>query len=353
MPGDVDELRALVDDFTVKHRILADSTVTEVLDAAFDIYFQAELLKIGPGGASLTDRPYVDKCARVFLKVMQEILGTDDEVEVLSQMELRFSRNKIEGMDSGFLPGQTSRLNQFINPFTATTRAQFNWRKLASSALALERGQLMVVEPVSRQRDQGIGLGAKPTRMFSKVEREKYRVFLMGGTFRKYDRFTLRMEPFSTLGMQSHGKLHFAAYVIDPEGAMFAFNHLDKDDQVAHSSLVGGGPVQAAGEICIVEGRLQVITTHSGHYRPGRDNLHQALRFFQAKGLALGNALVHFVADPGIQSPKRQLPKIRPTEPNLKVLLEAGDITLSDVRAYLNLTSFVYRASDILDELGA
>lgn len=351
MPGQLDQLRQLVSDFTDNHRLLSDSTITEVLDDASDVYLQAEFLKIDSSIKDVKDRTFVEKCSTTFLKVMQEILGTDDEISTLSKMEERMSNNKIDGFETGYLPGQTSRLNAIINPFTATTKAQFLWRSAAAKALAVKRNELMVVEPESRLRDKGIGLGAKPTRMFTKQEREKYRVFLRGGTFCKYDRLTLKMEPYNSLGMQSHGKLHFAAYVIDADGAMFAFNHLDKSDQVAHSSLVGGGPVRAAGEVCIVQGVLHVITTHSGHYQPGKGNLYQALNFFKAKGIALGNTIVHFVVDPGLNSPKCQLPFIRPTEPGLKQLFEAGDIDARDIRAYMGLTKFVYRATNILEEL--
>jgi hypothetical protein len=58
-----------------------------------------------------------------------------------------------------------------------------------------------------------------------------------------------------------------AIFVVNAEGAMFASNqsHLY---MFHHSSILAGTPVAAAGEITVIDGVIETITTCSGHYRP-------------------------------------------------------------------------------------
>ena len=58
-----------------------------------------------------------------------------------------------------------------------------------------------------------------------------------------------------------------AVWVIDPAGNVYA-SFEQKKGLFHHSSLVAGGPVAAAGEMVIDQGRPIEITNVSGHYRP-------------------------------------------------------------------------------------
>lgn len=352
MPADLSALEALFLAFRQNHKDYGDTTLTQVLDDAWDVYFEAESLKCDHDNEpTQLQLELINDVSKKFLKIMGDILGTQDEIEILALMEKRMSSNQIEDMDTGYLPNQTTKLNS-IDPYTATSKVQYNWKSLASKALAYSRGDLMVVEPESRKRDKGIGQFAKPTKMFSKEEREKYRVLIGGGKLRRFDFVSKESKDFTTLGMESHGKRGFAAFVIDANGEMFCFNHLDKSDQVAHSSLVSGGPVRAAGEISVLNGVVAVLTTHSGHYLPGKQNLQKTLKFFQEKSVDLTETLVHFIKDPGLVAQKQKLPYIEPSEEGAKIAFQNKDLTLSELHMYLHLTKFVYKATDILDELG-
>ncbi|NBE80766.1 WXG100-like domain-containing protein [Micromonospora rubida] len=60
-----------------------------------------------------------------------------------------------------------------------------------------------------------------------------------------------------------------AIFVMDERGNLYASNYQAVGD-FHHSSFLGGQPVAGAGEIEVVNGRLQLLTDRSGHYMPGR-----------------------------------------------------------------------------------
>lgn len=168
----------------------------------------------------------------------------------------------------------------------------------------------LAVTKSSKLMDQGKGLGGKKTKMFAEWKARPFEVFLTGGAF--YRSSNGRQRLMSTLGMESHGKANFGAFVISLEGRMYVFNHLDKTDRVAHSSFVRGAPVLTAGEIRISDGRLMVITTHSGHYRPDKKAMYGTLNYFKSKGVRLRGVTVLFVVDPQVRRlqplPNEKLP---------------------------------------------
>ncbi len=159
--------------------------------------------------------------------------------------------------------------------------------------------KVLTVNEPSRQLDQGKGLTSGKTKMYAEWQARPYQVELSGGRFCKRAS-NGRPRPFSTLGMESHGKAHFGAFVLDLKRRLYVFNHLDKSDHVAHSTFVRGGPVLAAGEIRILDGRLMAITSHSGHYRPDADAIHDTLSYFQSQGISLVGAVTFFVVDPKV-----------------------------------------------------
>ena len=82
-----------------------------------------------------------------------------------------------------------------------------------------------------------------------------------------------------------------AIFVMNADGEIFASKSQIRGE-FHHSSLAGGQPVAAAGELVIENGRLVEITNRSGHYRPEVDFTNQALASFQNQGVNLSGVKV-------------------------------------------------------------
>lgn len=72
--------------------------------------------------------------------------------------------------------------------------------------------------------------------------------------------------------------------VIDEEGRIY-FNTRPKRLRLHHSSFTSGRPVLFAGEAVIKGGRLSLISTNSGHYRPDLKSLKFIIETFHAYGI--------------------------------------------------------------------
>ena len=68
-------------------------------------------------------------------------------------------------------------------------------------------------------------------------------------------------------------------------------------EHISHAVLVGGEPVQAAGEFEVVEEQeatvVSILTNMSGHYRPAKSSLAVAQEAFEAAGLRIRPGGVH------------------------------------------------------------
>ena len=58
-------------------------------------------------------------------------------------------------------------------------------------------------------------------------------------------------------------------------------------DMVNHSSLVAGGAVGAAGELQVNQGKLEMLTDQSGHFKPDNNMTFQALMGMHGMGVDL------------------------------------------------------------------
>jgi len=77
-----------------------------------------------------------------------------------------------------------------------------------------------------------------------------------------------------------------------------------------HSSLSGGQPVAAAGELVVENGRVVGITNRSGHYKPEPKMTGQLLTSLREMGLDLAGAqVVTYTADGDPFSPDVQVLK--------------------------------------------
>ncbi|OBG55594.1 hypothetical protein A5669_18015 [Mycolicibacterium fortuitum] len=66
--------------------------------------------------------------------------------------------------------------------------------------------------------------------------------------------------------------------------------------RIHHSTLSGGGPVAAAGELRVREGRLLTLTDHSGHYPPTRFGNQIVMSELQQRGVNTADVLFDFAA---------------------------------------------------------
>ena len=96
------------------------------------------------------------------------------------------------------------------------------------------------------------------------AEREMHRVAVVDGTLHWSDGSILDTTAASTHWSPQAGK---AIFVMDRDGNLFV--SLEQDvGRLHHSSLLAGQPVAGAGELAVQDGRLQLVTRASGHYRP-------------------------------------------------------------------------------------
>lgn len=351
---DVSRLEELYLEYHTRHRRRGQSTLAETLDAAYAVYAEAEALRNGVEQPTEKQRRLIDRMSALFLRICCGILNVTTGHQVTQAMQDRQARRAFR---PGYIPGQTETVRTtYIDPNTAQTKGQYQWRRVAAAALLHKHEMIGVVNEESRRRDQGLVEHSEITRMFSDVERDSLRVFVNGGILVRFNRALMKNVPLDTVVMESHGKLGFAAFVLTIDGELFVFNHLDKSDQVAHSSPTRGGPVIGAGELSVRAGGLRIVTAYSGHYRPGLTQVGNVLRWFQSKGVDLSNALVNFQTDPGLsiagKQPVEITQKLIPSEERVRDLYDVRDIDRKDVLAYMGITRFTYRAIDVLDPFG-
>ncbi|MQA86273.1 MAG: hypothetical protein GEV03_16970 [Streptosporangiales bacterium] len=111
--------------------------------------------------------------------------------------------------------------------------------------------------------------------------REEYRLFVHDGRLYGVDG-----RPFDT----SEGKSIFgrgdrrAIFVMDRYGNIYASNN-HQLGRFHHSSFLAGEPVAGAGEMRVVNGRLEYISDRSGHYKPTPEYLEQVVERLRRDGI--------------------------------------------------------------------
>jgi uncharacterized protein YukE len=112
--------------------------------------------------------------------------------------------------------------------------------------------------------------------------RESYRVIPRDGKL-----VDVNGQPFDTSAGATHwsggGK---AIYVMDEQGNIYASNY-QAVGKFHHSSLLGGNPVSAAGELEVRGGEVVGITDQSGHYMPTRAMTQQMVDRLRNAGIAI------------------------------------------------------------------
>jgi len=118
----------------------------------------------------------------------------------------------------------------------------------------------------------------------SPAERARFRITLKNGRMLDF-----LGKPFDTSKhcTNSAGKgFAICAFVKDNENGGF-FAHTHTVGHFHHSSFFAGEPVNFAGEIKVTNGRLEVVTQNSGHYKPNEMHLIAMLRFLRKCGFDL------------------------------------------------------------------
>lgn len=77
----------------------------------------------------------------------------------------------------------------------------------------------------------------------------------------------------------------WAIFVMSPNRSVFSASH--KVGQFHHSSFLAGGPVLAAGEWAVDNGKVVAITAKSGHYKPDEKMFYEILRKLRHRGVRL------------------------------------------------------------------
>ncbi len=102
-------------------------------------------------------------------------------------------------------------------------------------------------------------------------------------------------RPFHTAGL-GYEKNGHVIFVMDEQGRFFASKY-NNEGEFHHSSLVAGEPVATAGTIRVTDGILQEITNFSGHYKPNKSFLLQAVHHLRSLGVGIQPHQVHFYVE--------------------------------------------------------
>ena len=82
-----------------------------------------------------------------------------------------------------------------------------------------------------------------------------------------------------------------AIFVMDRLGNIYASN-FQKVGQFHHSSFLSGGPVAAAGELRVVDGKLEMISDRSGHYVPAPEFKKQMVEMLRNAGVKVTDDMI-------------------------------------------------------------
>jgi len=128
--------------------------------------------------------------------------------------------------------------------------------------------------------------GGRYTRYFDETQRQRYEIFVKSGKL--VDRNGKPVTTKGTITAAGAGAdADFATYAMDENGRLY-FTRYPVVTQFHHSSFLAGGPVAAAGEIKIINGKLMRINNSSGHYKPSKAQVEQVLTELKARGYNTG-----------------------------------------------------------------
>jgi hypothetical protein len=158
-------------------------------------------------------------------------------------------------------------------------RDNLNWLKVRGDCVPCNALPMKCHEEVN----QSVDANALNCVVWYDRGREEFRTYVDGrGRLRDRDGRLL----------DSHGGR--AIYVIDMKGEIYVALK-PSDGYIHHSTLTGGRPVLAAGQIVLREGKVEVIDLASGHYRPNPCALNEVDKVLRARGVARTRRIYSYV----------------------------------------------------------
>lgn len=137
--------------------------------------------------------------------------------------------------------------------------------------------------------------GPPGVRYLDGAAREELRLTVRNGLVYRSDGTLFDTTNASSVHAGGGGR---AIFVMDEHGNMYASN-VQRVGDFHHSSFLGGAPVTGAGELQVVNGRVQTVTDHSGHYTPGRSNTQRVLDELGQQGVDMNGVNVDYWAPEG------------------------------------------------------
>jgi len=126
----------------------------------------------------------------------------------------------------------------------------------------------------------------------TKIQRLQYMVMIEDGLMKRPDGARITLSP----GKSVRVELNKSAYVIDKYGNLFATTEDDHtmnvNQRINHTTLCAGNDVLCAGQMSIKDGKLQMITNGSGHYKATTAFLREAVRMLADSGIDMRTVLV-------------------------------------------------------------
>jgi hypothetical protein len=107
----------------------------------------------------------------------------------------------------------------------------------------------------------------KRVQMFDEDTRSQFQLHYDDGVWKDRDDKPANTQDFGRTSFDGRG---FAIFVASMKGELYYHEDLD---HVHHSSFLAGAPVMAAGGMMIIDGRIRLITPHSGHYQTTPANM--------------------------------------------------------------------------------
>ena len=139
-----------------------------------------------------------------------------------------------------------------------------------------------------------------------KSDRWRYRVKVEAATLKRRDPKSIQArevapwQDFSTKPLSTVGNGEGWGIFVLSTASKF-YSHAHKADKFHHSSFLEGGDVMAAGEWCILRGKLLVIANKTGHYKASDTNIAYALKQLQSAGLNLAQTLYKHTTGSGME----------------------------------------------------
>ncbi|MEM6273759.1 MAG: hypothetical protein AAF735_00835 [Myxococcota bacterium] len=241
----------------------------------------------------------------------QELISVTSELRLLTQ---RANQANVTAAERAELATQTSAVIQRVERLAQEARTlhlemqtfisvraglppeqqEAIRRQLAPAALAASAGRDVRAARESLVRNTTFNYDTVPlrsvhraeqragVRYFSAQERAAFEVFVRGGRL-----IDARGRPVET---GDAGRPGHALFAMSADGRMYVGDRFATgagELSLRHSSFLAGGPVAAAGEIRVENGRIHTITDQSGHYRPLPPLTAQFLRHLQRSGVEL------------------------------------------------------------------